>query len=528
VSFDQPSVLGRLLRSSLSGAIAALLIVLALVAPAAAVSGPTKLSDPAVAPRAAVPGQPIVFSVTYRNREGSPPDAVRVSIGGSVHAMAPAPGDEAWKQGVRFTFSTSLPVGSHSVVFSATDREKFSDEIDGGTATVAPPPAPDPTPAPNPPPTPAPAPTPTSNPTNSNPTTSSPSEGPGTPTARTDGSPSGSSPTDGSPVDPAADRDLDWLAPARPGPGSADPDSPGAEGPDGAGGAPDGGALGAPGAPGARGVPGVGGGFDSDRPGDPTGPADPSAGNGPTVSTSGGWGDLARALESLGIDAGRSQLMPVLPTVVGTAGGVTMLMAFMFFGKKRRDGEPPAPDEVLHAKAARGTDLPRAGELMPHAASTGPGAGPRPLQDAELTMPRWRRPSLLEARKKDPLRDTAAPPPSLSFEHGLVGPLEGRERRIIRYHVVRLLDAPDELRSAEIGFLDQGDEVQLLERSGTYWLVLCPDGRRGWLHKMTLGDVVGESPAPGPRETWATSGSDHEPAVDDDVLAAFLAARGRA
>jgi hypothetical protein len=245
------------------------------------------------------------------------------------------------------------------------------------------------------------------------------------------------------------------------------------------------------------------------------------------VSTSGGWGDLARALESLRIDAGRSELIQVVATVVGTAGGVTMLMAFMFFGKKRRDGEPPAPDEVLHAKAARGTDLPRAGELVPESLSAGPGPGPRP-QDAELALPRWRRPSLLEARKTDPLRDTAAPPPSLSFDRGLVGPLEGRERRIIRYHVVRLLDAPDELRSAEIGFLDQGDEVQLLERSGAYWLVLCPDGRRGWLHKMTLGDVVGDEPAPGPRETWATSGSDPEPVVDDDVLTAFLAARGRA
>ena len=42
----------------------------------------------------------------------------------------------------------------------------------------------------------------------------------------------------------------------------------------------------------------------------------------------------------------------------------------------------------------------------------------------------------------------------------------GYERRVIRYRVVRLLDAPDELRSVEIGQLDQGDEVQLLEKSG--------------------------------------------------------------
>jgi hypothetical protein len=219
--------------------------------------------------------------------------------------------------------------------------------------------------------------------------------------------------------------------------------------------------------------------------------------------------------------------MQVLPTVVGTTGGVAMLMAFAFFGKKRRDGEPPAPDEVLHANAARGTAVPGAHDLIPDALAA-PGEGLRGAPDAELSMPRWRRPSLLQARKTDPLRDAASRTPSLTFEHGLVGALEGRERRLIRYHAVRLLDQPDELRSAEIGFLDQGDEVQLLERSGTYWLVLCPDGRRGWLHKMTLGEVVGESPAPGPRETWATSASDDEQDIDADVLTAFLAARGRA
>ena len=63
----------------------------------------------------------------------------------------------------------------------------------------------------------------------------------------------------------------------------------------------------------------------------------------------------------------------------------------------------------------------------------------------------------------------------------------------------RLLDAPDELRSVEIGQLDQGDEVQLLEKSGAYWRVLCPDGRQGWLHKMTLGDVVTDETSVGRR-----------------------------
>ena len=94
---------------------------------------------------------------------------------------------------------------------------------------------------------------------------------------------------------------------------------------------------------------------------------------------------------------------------------------------------------------------------------------------------------------------------------------------------MRLLDQPDELRGAEIGFVDEGDEVQLLEKRGVYWFVLCPDGRQGWIHKMTLGEVVGEPAAsaatatmPIAADTW-TMGDD----VDGDVMAAFLESRRR-
>jgi hypothetical protein len=512
VSYDQPWVPVRVFRSPLGAVLAAALLALALVGPTLAVAGPTRLSDPTVSPRSASPGEPIAFAVTYRNREGSPPDEVRVSVGGAIHLMTAASGDEAWKTGVRFSFVTGLPVGSYGVVFSATDRDRFTDEIDGGTVVIAAPPVAEPVvaaPTPPTPPTP-PAPVATAQPTSAPAPTSKPAPKPTTQPAvpATPSDPTSAGPTlaPGSAEAIPNPRDSELPNPApRPGPGDPEP------------GIFAGGAPGAPGGAGADGSPG-----DSGQHPGSAGPGDIA---GPNLA--GGWGALAHALEALGIDADRSGLMTLLPTAVGTAGGVTMLMAFMFFGKKRRDGEPPAPDEVLQANAARGAALPAAAVLVPNGAD-GPGPGPQGPFDAELAMPRWRRPSLLVARKTDPLRDTAAPAPSLSFDHGLVGPIDGRERRIIRYNVVRLLDAPDELRSAEIGFLDQGDEVQLLERSGTYWLVLCPDGRRGWLHKMTLGDVVGERASPGPRETWSTSSSEPDPAVDHDVLEAFLAARGRA
>ena len=154
-------------------------------------------------------------------------------------------------------------------------------------------------------------------------------------------------------------------------------------------------------------------------------------------------------------------------------------------------------------------------------------AVPHPL-DAELSMPRWRRPSLLEARRADPVRDVPEVP-RLTFDHGLVGPIAGRERRLIRYTLVRLLDIPDELRGTELAFLDQGDEVELVEKRGVYWLVLCPDGRQGWIHKMTLGESIGEPPVtstptatmPIAADTW-TMGD-----IDGDVLDAYLESRRR-
>ena len=128
--------------------------------------------------------------------------------------------------------------------------------------------------------------------------------------------------------------------------------------------------------------------------------------------------------------------------------------------------------------------------------------GPAPEIDGH--MPRWRRPSLMEARKADPTRCLAAVA-ELTFDGRASAAVMGLERRRIRYRLVSLLDEPDEVRGVEIGILDEGDEVVLMEKRGTYWRVLCPDGREGWLHKMTLGDVVIDSAAA--PDTW-TSGDD--------------------
>jgi hypothetical protein len=199
--------------------------------------------------------------------------------------------------------------------------------------------------------------------------------------------------------------------------------------------------------------------------------------------------------------------MIALAAVMST--GITLAVAFVLFGRRRRHDDPAEMELATAAATAYGTQV------------QAPPPGPAPIVDPgtgglDLDMPRWRRPSLMAARKSDPVRSAAAAPGAarLTFTAGAV---EGAlERRLVRYRIVRLLDRPDELLGATVGSLDEGDEVAVMEESGLYRRVVTPDGRSGWIHKMTLGDTV----------------EDREPEVeeeiDPDVLLAYLAARGRA
>lgn len=466
-----------------------LLFVLAL--PVSAHDEPTTLAGASASPRKATPTKTIKFKVTYHSEDGLAPAYVRVLIDGTAHEMT-ADGAQ-WQTGVVHRYATTLDVGVHEISFEAASSDDHRATAKGGRVTIegetAPPtvaptvaPAPDPTPEAKPAPTPAPtrAPKPKPDPT-------------ATPRPRATATPvaGGTKAAGGKPADGPA---------ATAGPSAGNGTS----------------ALVDP----------------SDDPlgGDGESNAGPAAGtdDGNNSDPGSGWGGLASALQALGLDKG-GPILPLMPTLIGTSGAVTMALAFAIFGKKRRDEEQPAPDEVLRAQASRGIGVASSGSLVRGGVAK-PGqlvldvvrnAAVPAVADAESTMPRWRRPSLLEARKADPNRSVVVPH-HLSFDDGRVEPAEGYERRIIRYRVVRLLDAPDELLSAEIGQLDQGDEVQLLERSGAYWLVLCPDGRQGWLHKMTLGDVVNAVPSPTAAEAMGG------PEIDADVLAAFMAARARA
>jgi hypothetical protein len=461
---------------------ASLMLLVATVMPAMAGAGPTDLVAPSVSPTTGTTATLISFAVTFRSAKGTQPDYVHVVVGSTPYTMKRTAGAETWKQGVRYTLGRRLPVGTWTVRFEASTQEHFTVSIDGATVRISKAP---PKPVPAPKPAPQSAPKPTTSSTHASAPTPRPR-----PTSLRATSPALALTTGPGayrqPVDSVGD---DASSPDRSGTG---------------------------GAPWAAGV----------LPGGPTNGR--GGGDGGSNGLRGGLGGPASIL---------AILAQVAPTAVVTTGGVTMVMAFMVFGKRRRDGEPTGPDDVLAANAALGSGyVPTSGmmpssvmpSVMPNAVSAASavqaavGAVPAPV-DMEASLPRWRRPSLMEARKTDPLRSVSTSV-RLTFEGDVGNAVTGMERRLIRYRLVSLLSAPDEVRGVEIGVLDEGDEVVLMEKRGTYWRVLCPDGREGWLHKMTLGDVVIDS-STAASETW-TAGDDG-PALGgfEDVLRAYTERR---
>lgn len=134
--------------------------------------------------------------------------------------------------------------------------------------------------------------------------------------------------------------------------------------------------------------------------------------------------------------------------------------------------------------------------------------------DPEASMPRWRRPSLLEARHADYTR--LAPANRMPM---LFGENSGElDVRVVRYAVVPVLDRPDEVFGLRQGDLASGDEVQVVGTNGAFIEVLCPNGDSGWVHRTTLGQKGGVGITGTARRAFRQEA--------DDALTALLTARG--
>jgi hypothetical protein len=512
------------------GAFAAIaLLLVAFAAPISAAQGDTTLTNAVVSPRTGTASTTIVISVVYQNQKGSQAERVTATIGEVAQVMTRQSGGD-WRAGVTFRWSGTLPVGTYAVTLAARARDHSQASLAAGSVTIStvptptptpkstatPTPKPTPKPTPRPTATPAPTPRPTARPTASPVATVKPTPVPTTapttvpiltnPTATVGATFPSTQPT---PADPAGTVSTP-AATFEPSPAPSDLPLT---------------AL-------------AGTSTGGTTPGGSNGNAGPVGG--PPHDPAGGWGPVANLLGLAGFHDPTFPGLSFMPTLVTTTGVVATAMAFGLFGRRRRDDDEP-PDGILAAAAARGIGVvPRnmVGAIVPgadpalDAALAAAAAALAEAGQVEDQIPRWRRPSLIQARKADPIRDNT-PAPRLTFDRGLVGPLAGRERRVVRYRVVRLLDSPDELRGAELGYLDRGDEVQLLEKYGAYWLVLSPDGQQGWLHKMTLGDVVdADAPVPdGPiatmpiaADSWTMGESDTE---GEDVFGSYLESRRR-
>ena len=74
-------------------------------------------------------------------------------------------------------------------------------------------------------------------------------------------------------------------------------------------------------------------------------------------------------------------------------------------------------------------------------------------------------------------------------------PPKGVERAKVGYRRVRISSEPDAIRSVELGRLDRGDEVEILESHEGFLRVRTPDDITGWILRHT---VVGATSAAAP------------------------------
>ena len=139
------------------------------------------------------------------------------------------------------------------------------------------------------------------------------------------------------------------------------------------------------------------------------------------------------------------------------------MFLFVFLMRRRRDDRRP-----LLAESAALADP---ADFDPHA--------------DEALMPRWRRPSVQAARIASRYGETITRPP-LKF---IDPPASGVERAAVQYRFVRVADSPDTFRSMELGRVDRGDEVDVLERRSGYAHVRAPDGLEGWVPRMALAQI---------------------------------------
>jgi len=101
----------------------------------------------------------------------------------------------------------------------------------------------------------------------------------------------------------------------------------------------------------------------------------------------------------------------------------------------------------------------------------------------EANKPRWLRPTLQDQRGAN---DRGSLPAFHQPERFAAPGKGGAERRTIAYRLVRLSAGPDDIRFAEVGRLDRGDEVEVIGESDGFLKVRTPAGLEGWVPRVVI------------------------------------------
>jgi hypothetical protein len=144
--------------------------------------------------------------------------------------------------------------------------------------------------------------------------------------------------------------------------------------------------------------------------------------------------------------------VPVAAWSLTTALGVVLFGAFVLRPRRRE-----------HAAL----EFDSAGSAGGLAASVATASPARPDAANGVNLPQW-----LPA-PREPLLFAAAPK-------------RGVERRTIGYRLVRMSAAPDDIRSREVGRLDRGDEVDVIDEHEGFLKVRTPTGLEGWVPRIVI------------------------------------------
>ena len=394
--------------------------------------GSITIAGGTVSPGTGSPSTTFTFAVTVSDTTGTPPVWVRVRVHGSWSDLAPTGSD--WTGGVLFTGTRELPVGSWGYLFRARTAGGINcDHTNVNPSRVvvtAPPPPPPPTPTPAPTPTPTPKPTAVPTPKPTAIPTATPKPTP-KPTAKAAAKPTPKPTAKPTKTPTKTATKVPTKAPtkaATPRPIAVVIASP-SESPETTE-APRAGVVGAIGG-GASGGPGPG-------------------------------------------DEGSSVVGPMVGLLALTT---AICGIFLLVGRRRRRQD----EDTVGTRHVDPSPAPAPVVAEPMMAFVDEDQTPvdedAPLKEVRKASRRATA-AATAAAVATSVRTFAKPPP------------KGVERAKVGYRRVRISSEPDAVRSVELGRLDRGDEVEILESHEGFLRVRTPDDITGWILRHTVGGAT--------------------------------------